>query len=48
MTCEVKVIGGLYDGRIYRFAKNDYVLKRVIENFQWEGQGFIKCEVNYI
>jgi hypothetical protein len=45
---EILVVGGPYDGRIFRIEKNDYQLNRVIENFQWEGQGFIMCMVKEI
>ena len=48
MICEVTVVGGPYDGRTYRFEKNDYVLNRLIDGLKFEGQGFIECKVAYI
>lgn len=48
MICQVTVIGGPYDGRIYRFEKNNYVLNKLIDSLKFEGQGFIECKVAYI
>lgn len=48
MMCEVTVIGGPYDGRIFRFEKNDYVLNNLINSLKFEGAGFKECKVAYI
>lgn len=42
----VKVIGGIYDGRVFRI-KNKYVVDKLIKSLEFEGGGFEKCEVSF-
>lgn len=41
----VKVIGGIWDGRIFRI-ENKYIIDKLIRSLEYEGDGFERCEIS--